>query len=210
MARADKTDRQPVQGTIARERLLTAALGLFTARGYAATTVREIVAAAGVSKPALYYYFSNKEGIYLALMHNTYDTFREMTSFLTAYRGSARERIIHFCTGMFDVFLVNIDIARIIYSIYFGPPQGAPPFPYDRFFDEMLEIIRGMVQDGIDQEELQKINETDATWAIISGLNSVMEEQLCRDSPRIDRDGLVRMLNLIFNGISLEERNALT
>jgi AcrR family transcriptional regulator len=199
-----------MQGTIARERLLAAALGLFTARGYAATTVREIVAAAGVSKPALYYYFSNKEGIYLALMQNTYDTFRERTSHLNSYRGSARERIIHFCTGMFDVFLVNIDVARIIYSIYFGPPQGSPPFPYDRFFDEMLEIIRAMVRDGIDRGEMQKINESDATWVIISGLNSVMEEQLCRACPRIDRDGLVRMLNLIFNGISLEERNALT
>ena len=210
MAGADKSGPQQEQGIIARERLLTAALELFTARGYASTTVREIVAAAGVSKPALYYYFSNKEGIYLELMHNTYATFRELTSLLTAYRGSTRERIIHFCTGVFDGFLAHIDVARIIYSFYFGPPQGAPPFPYDRFFDEMLEIIGGMVRDGIDEGELQKVDESDATWAIISGLNSVMEEQLCRTAPRIDRDGLVRMINLIFNGISRGERNALT
>ena len=209
MPRADKTIRHPEQGVIARERLLAAALELFTARGYAATTVRELVAAAGVSKPALYYYFSNKEGIYLSLMHNTYDTFRELTALLTAYRGSTRERIIHFCTGMFDGFLVHIDVARIIYSIYFGPPQGAPPFPHERFFDEMLEIIRRMVRDGIDEGELRRVDESDATWAIISGLNSVMEEQLCRTAPRIDRDGLVRMLNLIFNGIN-RERNTLT
>jgi AcrR family transcriptional regulator len=209
MVRADKTSRKPEQGIIARERLLTAALELFTAKGYAATTVREIVAAAGVSKPALYYYFVNKEGIYLELMQNTYDTFRDLTSLLTGYRGSTRERIIHFCTGIFDGFLAHIDVARIVYSIYFGPPQGSPPFPYDRFFDEMLEIIRGMVRDGIDKGELQKINESDATWAIISGLNSVMEEQLCRTAPRIDRDGLIRMINLIFNGISMEGGSAL-
>ena len=210
MAGANKTKRQPEPGIIARERLLTAALELFTARGYAATTVRELVAAAGVSKPALYYYFSNKEGIYLELMHNTYDTFREQTSLLTAYRGSARERIIHFCTGMFDCFLVHIDVSRIIYSIYFGPPQGAPPFPHERFFDEMLEIIRGMVREGIAGGELQSINESDAAWALISGLNSVMEEQFCNKPPRVDREGLVRMINLIFNGISQGERNALT
>ncbi len=208
MGEAAKTIRQPEQGMIVRERLLTAALWLFTARGYAATTVREIVAAAGVSKPALYYYFSNKEGIYLALMQNTYDTFRELTSILTANRGSTRERIIHFCTGMFDGFLVHIDVARIIYSIYFGPPQGAPSFPHERFFDEMLEIIRGMVRDGIDAGELRKVDEADATWVIISGLNSVMEEQLCRDFPRVDREGLVRMLDLILNGFSQCERSA--
>ena len=210
MIAANKNREEPEQGIMARERLLAAALELFTARGYAATTVRELVAAAGVSKPALYYYFSNKEGIYLELMHNTYNTFREQTSLLTSYRGSARERITHFCTGMFDCFLIHIDVARIIYSIYFGPPQGSPPFPHERFFDEMLEIIRGMVREGIAGDELQSINESDAAWALISGLNSVMEEQFCNKPPRVDREGLVRMFNLIFNGISRGERNALT
>jgi TetR/AcrR family transcriptional regulator len=199
---ADKKLREPEQGMVAKERLLTAALKLFTAKGYAAAPVREIVAAAGVSKPALYYYFSSKEGIYLELMQNTYVIFREQTALFTAHQGSARERIIHFCTGMFDCFLVHIDVARLIYSIYFGPPQGAPPFPHD--------IIRMMVREGIDGGELQRIDESDAAWSIISGLNSVMEEQLCRTSPRIDRDGLMRMLNLIFNGISLGERKTLT
>jgi len=33
--------------------------------------VREIVAAAGVTKPVLYYYFRNKEGIYLELMQGS-------------------------------------------------------------------------------------------------------------------------------------------
>ncbi len=208
MAEAAKTIGQHEQGAIARERLLTAALGLFTVKGYAATTVREIVAAAGVSKPGLYYYFGNKEGIYLALMQNTYDIFKELTSHLTAFRGSTRERIIHFCSGMFDGFLVHMDVVRIIYSIYFGPPQGAPPFPHEIFFDEMLAIIRRMVRDGIDAGELRKVDEADATWVIISGLNSVMEEQLCRDFPRVDREGLVRMLDLILNGFSRCERSA--
>jgi TetR/AcrR family transcriptional regulator len=202
----DNKIREPEQGMMAKERLLIAALTLFTAKGYAAAPVREIVAAAGVSKPALYYYFGSKEGIYLELMQSTYVIFREQTALFTARRGSARERIIKFCTGMYDCFLVHIDVARLIYSIYFGPPQGAPPFPHERFFDEMLDIIRGMVREGIDGGELQRIVESDAAWAIISGLNSVMEEQLCRTSPRIDRDGLVRMLNLIFDGISMGER----
>ncbi len=208
MAEAIKTIRQQEQGAVARERLLTAALGLFTVKGYAATTVREIVAAAGVSKPALYYYFGSKEGIYLALMNNTYDIFKDLTSHLTAYRGNTREQVVHFCTGIFDGFMVHIDVVRIIYSIYFGPPQGAPPFPYDRYFNEMLEIIRGMVHDGINSGELRKVNESDAAWVVMSGLNSVMEEQLCHDDPRIDRDGLVRMIDLIFNGFDLDERNS--
>jgi TetR/AcrR family transcriptional regulator len=208
--RADKKLREPEQGMMAKERLLVEALKLFTAKGYAATPVREIVAAAGVSKPALYYYFGSKEGIYLELMQNTYVIFREQTCVLTAYTGTARERIIHFCTGIFDTFLDHIEVARIIYSIYFGPHQEAPSFPHENFFNEMLEIINGMVREGIAAGELQRVDEWDATWVIISGLNSVMEEQFCHTPPRIDKNGLIRMLNLILNGISMGERKALT
>jgi hypothetical protein len=66
----------------------------------------------------------------------------------------------------------------------------------------MLEIIRVMVREGIAGGELKQVDETDAAWAIISALNSSMEEQICHTPPRIDRDGLVRMLDLVFNGIS--------
>ena len=43
-----------------REALMKSALRLFTQRGYSATTVREIVGAAGATKPVLYYYFGAK------------------------------------------------------------------------------------------------------------------------------------------------------
>ena len=44
---------------------LSAARELFARKGYSGTSVREIVAAADVTKPVLYYYFRNKEGLYL-------------------------------------------------------------------------------------------------------------------------------------------------
>ena len=53
-----------------RQRLMDSAVLLFTNRGYAATSVREIVEMAGVTKPALYYHFESKEGIYLAILED--------------------------------------------------------------------------------------------------------------------------------------------
>lgn len=52
----------------AQQRLLDAAMLLFSRKGYAATSVRELVEQAGVTKPVLYYYFRNKAGLYLALI----------------------------------------------------------------------------------------------------------------------------------------------
>ena len=39
---------------------------MFASRGYASTSVREVVEACGCTKPALYYHFTNKVGLYRA------------------------------------------------------------------------------------------------------------------------------------------------
>lgn len=52
-----------------RERqMLETAHALFAARGYAEVTMDDVAAAVGVTKPLLYHYFGNKEGLLLACM----------------------------------------------------------------------------------------------------------------------------------------------
>ncbi len=46
-----------------KENLLTCARDLFYARGYDAVGIQEIVDAAGVTKPTMYYYFGSKKGL---------------------------------------------------------------------------------------------------------------------------------------------------
>jgi len=47
-------------------RILDEAIRMFASRGYASTSVREVVEACGCTKPALYYHFTNKVGLYRA------------------------------------------------------------------------------------------------------------------------------------------------
>jgi AcrR family transcriptional regulator len=190
----------------ARERLLASALEQFTRAGYAATSVRELCEAAGVTKPVLYYYFKSKEGLYLELMEGAYSLFETTVAELTMYRGGTQEQIINFCEGVFDIGIANLPLLRLIYSIYFGTPQGAPHFDLDRYYDRMLEIICGLIQEGIDQGELRPGNVSDMTWAVLSCLNTTLEEQLCHQHPRIDRAAMVRMLGLLLRGIAMPER----
>jgi len=51
-----------------RASILDAALALFDANGYNATTVEQIAASAGVSAPTVFNYFGNKQEILLALL----------------------------------------------------------------------------------------------------------------------------------------------
>ena len=69
-----KTDgrRTEHRGT-ARERLLDAAAAVFAKRGYRATTVDDLAAAAGLTKGAVYWNFPSKEAVFSALIEERVD-----------------------------------------------------------------------------------------------------------------------------------------
>lgn len=185
----------------ARERLLGAALELFTQRGYAATSVREICLAAGVTKPALYYYFKSKEGIYQQLMEDSYSRFETMLADLDSFTGSVRLRVVQFCESVFDTALQQLPQVRLIYSIYYGTPQGAPPFNLEQYYDRMLQVISALMHEGIASGEIRQGNVNDMVWAALACLSIAIEEQLCHCNPRLDRQAMVRMLNIVFDGL---------
>lgn len=72
-ARATRTQRRT---RIQREKesvILDAALDIFSTHGFAGTTVDQLAAAAGMSKPNLLYYFARKDDVYSALLERQVD-----------------------------------------------------------------------------------------------------------------------------------------
>ncbi|MCI8527476.1 MAG: TetR/AcrR family transcriptional regulator [Oscillospiraceae bacterium] len=59
-----------------KEKILNCALDLFHARGYDAVGVQELAEMAGVTKPTLYYYFGNKQGLLKELLSREYEIFK--------------------------------------------------------------------------------------------------------------------------------------
>ena len=202
-----KAGAAPAQDVAVRERLLKSAIGLFNRKGYAAATVREIVAAAGVSKPVLYYYFRSKEGIYLDLMREGFSRFDVLIDDSCRMGGSAAERIRNLCGGSFDLFRGNIEVARLMYAIYYGPPQGAPFFDFDSYHFKFQDAVRRLVEEGIRGGEFRKGDAGDMAWAVIGAVNVAMESQLCHPEIALGKEGFGRVLGIIFDGIAAKGRS---
>lgn len=188
--------------TAVRERLLREALRLFEESGYAATSVREIVAAAGVSKPVLYYYFNNKEGLYLEIMNGISQLFDQHLEALHTTSGSVRQRMLDFFAGMFDAAQKNLPIVKLAYSIYFGPPQGAPYVDFNRFFDQTMATVNDLIGEGISCGEIVPCDRNVLCWTLVGSYHTILEEQICRSTPRINRDGLLAVINQILDGVA--------
>jgi TetR/AcrR family transcriptional regulator len=192
--------RSDAEGEV-RGRLLASATELFSRKGYAATTVREIVAQAGVTKPVLYYYFRSKEGIYLDLMREPIRGFFEHIGSAIDEEGTAWERLVRMCLLAYDDFVRHLSVARLMYSIYYGPPQGAPFIDFDAMQLRFQDAILALVREGIRAGEFRRGKPTDMMWTVIGAVNVAMEVELCRPSQSVGRDGLRRMLRIIFDGI---------
>ena len=200
MGRKGKGNTPP--GRDVRERLIEVGTELFARKGYAATTTREIVSAAGVTKPVLYYYFRSKEGIYLEIMEKSYRRFESVVDEAASVSGDLVGRLLHLCDRIFELVLEKIDVVRIMYAIYYGPPQGAPFFDFDGVHQKLYEVIRQMVVEGMKKKELRKANPEDMTWAVLGGFHVAMENELSHPERELGRNGLRRILTLIFRGIS--------
>lgn len=198
---ADKQDQS------VRQRLLDAACELFTEKGYASTSVREIVERAGVTKPMLYYHFGNKEGIYLALVNESYQELGKMVRESLDFKGDVRQRLLRMTENVFDLFHANQREVRFIHSMYYGPSGGAPEADLEAFHMVLHEAVATLVTEGIADGEFRAGDPDEITLALTGALHMAMEVELNHPQLQLGRAGLLRVINLVFNGIAVQRQD---
>jgi TetR/AcrR family transcriptional regulator len=189
-----------------RERLMKSALRLFTQRGYSATTVRELVGEAGVTKPVLYYYFGSKEGLFLELMQTHFNHIEAMFDTFEEGEGDVRNHMMAFLDRGFLHVRENRDFIRLMHAVYFGPPGEAPFFDFDAYHQRFHDRIAHFLEEGIRRGEIRPGDTGDMAWVILGTMEIALEDQICSQEPRIDRETLKRLLTLVFDGLATETR----
>jgi AcrR family transcriptional regulator len=107
------------------EQTLEAARILFAERGFAAVTMDEIAAEVGVTKPLLYAYFGNKEGLYLACMEPAAEALVDTVAAAVAACDTPAETL----RAGVHAFFIFVDADRDAWRVLFDEtlPAGAEP-----------------------------------------------------------------------------------
>lgn len=115
--RADQTESGPPRpeaagrSTTAAE-IEAAALRLFVGQGFAATSVREIAAAVGVTVPTLYYHFGSKDGILRSLVEGLVNDGEQVINDLADRRGHRLPA--RALASYYDVVTSHLDVFRLV------------------------------------------------------------------------------------------------
>jgi len=187
----DESEKYPENA----RRMMRAAVRLFARQGYAGTSVREIVQAADVTNPMLYYYFDNKEGLFRTLITFLFDVVAvEIGEALdeTDDFESAVEAVI---SSYFEACLRSPIALQFVYTVLFGPTESTPSFDVFSARAELVERIAGAIQTAIDRGDFTPQPGFDTEF---------VTEQLLG----VINNHLMRALKLAEQGQGYEERMA--
>jgi AcrR family transcriptional regulator len=192
-----------LSGKDVRERLLIAAVQLFARKGYAATSVREIVQAAGVTKPVLYYYFRNKEGVFHAMMLEAVAAHRAVLDEVRHSGGTASERIVLLIDRVYTLALENALAVRAIDAIYYGPREEAPEFDFMQLHGEFDAFIRSLVEEAVAAGELPGGDVDEMVLALLGGFiaGKTSLSDRCLPGDPLQPDSVRRIIRIILDGI---------
>src|SRR6476620_6600212 len=131
-------------------KLLEAAVRLFAHKGYPATSTREIVEAAGVTKPMLYYYFQSKEGLLAAALAHFMDAFHARLRQVVAEEREAYEQLVELVWANLDFCQRHKPLARLFYALYFGPDDQKGLVDLKQYTEPGHELLMQSVARAID------------------------------------------------------------
>jgi len=163
--------------------------------------VREIVAAAGVSKPVLYYYFKSKDGIYLALMDRLWNDLLAVLEKAARLRGRASDRILALMADLVAIPDEDRQVVRLIHAVYFGQPQGTPEVDYDSFYFRVHQTLTAIMAVGVADGQFAGYDPADMAWVVMAVFDMIVDMELCPAGQPLGRQDLPRLIDILFSGI---------
>lgn len=138
-----------------RELLLDSALTLFAQRGYSATSIRDIISAAGVTQPTLYYHFQDKADLFRGLIEQHSEASLERLEQILAGIPGLVERLRRMMHESFRYCLADPRIPRLLFQTYFGPEVSELTPTLQRITARRFELVTRIMRDGIATGELR-------------------------------------------------------
>lgn len=116
---SDETDGRVRRGSDAREarraQLLESSLQVFAERGFHATSVSDLVEAAGVARGTFYLYFEGKEALFLELLDDLTRHLRANIVGVDPARGGVEDQLQQTVERILTTLVANRSLTRILF-----------------------------------------------------------------------------------------------
>jgi AcrR family transcriptional regulator len=186
-----------------RERLLTAARGVFARSGFHGASVEEIASEAGFSTGALYSNFDGKEDLFLVLMEREIDEHARELAEAVEQRASMSER----ATGGARQWMAMIDREPELLLLFmefwaYGvrDPEVRPKVALR--FAQMREVLTRLIADGVREFDLELAIPAEHLAVAIDALADGIARQRLADPEAVPDELMGTVLSLLFSAVT--------
>lgn len=161
-ARAELRERK-------RDAILLAAVRMFNERGFHATSLDDVAARLGVSKPVVYHYLGNKEQVLLRCMARGLQELQEAFLVARSVPGSGLDRLTRYLVAYAEVIMTDFGRCIIRTGDEVLSPESRAAFRADkRVVDQQMRtLVTAAMEDG--SAEVEDVRFT--TFAMAGALN---------------------------------------
>jgi TetR/AcrR family transcriptional regulator len=132
-----------------RGRIVASALEIFSEKGFAAASLREIAENARTTKPMIYYYFESKDGLYVSLLRTLLQDYTQAVERAIDANSDALQQLESFANAYLDYFLSHEPHIAFILREIFGL-GGRTMQQFGRDLDELIRgRLRQIIEGGI-------------------------------------------------------------
>ena len=153
------------------EKILAEAWVLFQSKGYRGASMDEVCRRCKITKPTLYYYYQNKETLYIQTMLHQLHGYRTIIE----QAAPLAERLTHLAQAMLDNF--SVDLAAMLRDMeHIGDKN------YRRLINaahqaELVEPLTSLMQVGIRQGELRDGDSLFYAWGFFGLVNTFIQSK---------------------------------
>jgi TetR/AcrR family transcriptional regulator len=185
----------------ARDAIVKAAIGLFARKGYAGASTREICAAAGITKPVLYYHFRSKEHLYQELMIDCFSEQQKTLLRSSKVRGGLRSRLVRILYDDFRHVRQDPIGVEMVLRMIFAPAEQRPYFNYIAEMAKKRALITRVFQEGIKDGEAEGDPQRLAT--ALMGISTIaILENLFTGRRMLTRRSAEKYVDILLHGCS--------
>lgn len=184
-----------------RARIVEVATRMFAEHGFSGTSVRNLAAECGCTKPALYYYFDSKEGLFREVARVHMDRTSRMIGEAVEGPGPVRERIRRSVEAFVEYARAEPMTMRLLQRIETQTEDGAPEINVMAMRELHVHMISTLLEQGIAAGQLRPGLEPLEAALVLAGTLSFQFE-MALATGAWDEARIHRTIDLIFEGIS--------
>lgn len=187
------------------EKLLGAARTLFVTKGYRATTLEQISAAASLSKGAVYFHFGSKEAVLIQLLGRVEaDVLNPSVDVLESQSGSVSDNLMQFIRMHGEMGLTNREdlLLLISMSIEFASQSGDAADRLRKMYRLLYRPLEKLIKRGQASGEVRRDAPAAELAAVVVATHDGAFLEWYRRGDQLDGKNLVRAtLSVLLHGL---------